>query len=76
MNISGNDLEDILTHALATIKENMGENYSIDKVNLAEMQRLTGISRAKLRRLKKNGFVIKQNGNKGKKSNNCKELYF
>ena len=50
MNISGNDLEDILTHALATIKENMGENYSIDKVNLAEMQRLTGISRAKLRR--------------------------
>ena len=68
MNISGNDLEDILTHALATIKENMGENYSIDKVNLAEMQSLTGISRAKLRRLKKNGFVIKQNGNKGKKS--------
>ena len=31
------------------------------------MQRLTGISRAKLRRLKKNNFIVKPNGNKGKK---------
>ena len=68
MNINSNDLEDILAHALATIKEKMGENYSVEKVNLAEMQRLTGISRAKLRRLKKYGFVVKPNGNKGKKS--------
>ena len=69
MNINSNDLEDILAHALATIKEKMGENYSIEKVNLAEMQRLTGISRAKLRRLKKDDFVVKTYGNKGKKSN-------
>ena len=68
MNINSNDLEDILAHALDTIKEKMGENYSIEKVNLAELQRLTGISRSKLRRLKKNGFVVTPNGNKGKKS--------
>lgn len=68
MNINSNDLEDILAHALATIKGKMGESYSIEKVNLAELHRITGVSRAKLRRLKKNGFVVKPNGNKGKKS--------
>ena len=68
MNINSNDLEDILAHALDTIKEKMGESYSIEKVNLAELHRLTGISRSKLRRLKKNGFVVTPNGNKGKKS--------
>ena len=68
LNINSNDLEDILAHALATIKEKMGESYSIEKVNLAELHRITGISRAKLRRLKKNGFVVKPNGNKGKNS--------
>lgn len=67
MNIDDNDLEDILAQALATIKNEMGENFSIDKVNLAEMQRLTHISRAKLRRLKENDFIVKPNGNKGKK---------
>ena len=68
MNINSNDLEDILAHALATIKGKMGESYSIEKVNLAELHRITGISRSKLRRLKKNSFAVKPNGNKGKKS--------
>ena len=30
MNINSNDLKDILAHALATIKEKMGESYSIE----------------------------------------------
>ena len=68
LNINSNDLEDILAHALATIKGKMGESYSIEKVNLAELHRITGISRSKLRRLKKNSFAVKPNGNKGKKS--------
>ena len=55
LNINSNDLEDILAHALGTIKGKMGESYSIEKVNLAELHRITGISRAKLRSLKKNG---------------------
>ena len=48
----------------------MGENFSIDKVNIAEMQRLTHISRAKLRKLKKQNFHVLPHGNKGKKSMN------
>ena len=70
MNINSNDLEDILAHALATIKGKMGESYSIEKVNLAELHRITGISRSKLRRLKKNSFAVKPNGNKGKSPRN------
>ena len=58
-----------LSQALDLIKSREGKTYDIEKVNLAELQRLTGITRAKLRRLKKNGFVEKENGNKGKKAN-------
>lgn len=58
-----------LSQALELIKSREGKTYDIEKVNLAELQRLTGITRAKLRRLKKNGFVEKENGNKGKKAN-------
>lgn len=56
-----------LSQALDLIKSREGKNYEIKKVNLAELQRLTGITRAKLRRLKKNDFVEKENGNKGRK---------
>ena len=55
MNINSNDLEDILAHALATIKEKMGESYSIEKVNLAELDtkvQLTIISERTSRILK------------------------
>ena len=33
----------------------MGEKFNPDKVNLAELERRAGISRAKLRRIKKSG---------------------
>ena len=45
-----------LSQALELIKTREGENFSNEKVNLAELQRLTGITRGKLRRLKKNRF--------------------
>ena len=48
-----------LSQALELIKTREGENYSKEKVNLAELQRLTGITRGKLRRLKKNRFEEK-----------------
>lgn len=35
----------------------MGEKFNPDKVNLAELERRAGISRAKLRRIKKSGFI-------------------
>ena len=36
----------------------LGEKFNSDKVNLAELERRAGISRAKLRRIKKSGFMI------------------
>ena len=62
--MNGNDLQTIITHGLNQIKEKMGQNFDFRKVNLAEMQRITGVSQAKLWRLKKNNFCIweKQRG--------------
>ena len=62
--MNGNDLQTVITHGLNQIKEKMGPNFDIRKVNLAEIQRITGVSQAKLRRLKKNNFCIweKQRG--------------
>ena len=57
-----------LSQVLELIKTREGENFSKEKVNLAELQRLTGITRGKLRRLKKNRFEEKPNGNKGRTS--------
>ncbi|SES08422.1 hypothetical protein SAMN02910429_02088, partial [Lachnobacterium bovis] len=39
-----NDLQEILTQALNEIKDELGEKFNIDKVNLAELERRTGIS--------------------------------
>ena len=69
-----NDLKLSLSQALDFIKTREGDNFSNAKVNLAELQRLTNISRAKLRRLKQNGFADKPNGNKGKTSQTKKSL--
>lgn len=64
-----NDLTDIITQTLNEMKVELGNNFSIDKINLAEFQRRTGISRAKLRRLKANGFEVRPHGLAGKPSN-------
>ena len=49
------------------MKAEAGEKFDLEKVNLAELERRTGITRKKLRRLKKNGFVFKPHGNTGRK---------
>ena len=54
-----NDLTEIITQALNELKSEQGNNFNLDKVNLAELERRTGISRGKLRRLKSNSFVDK-----------------
>ena len=50
-----NDLQEILTQALEDLKNELGEKFDISKVNLAELERRTGISRSKLR-TRKAGF--------------------
>ena len=42
------------TAPLDEMKKTQGAAFSLEAVNLAELQRMTGISRAKLRRLKEN----------------------
>ena len=53
---NSNDLQEIITHAIEEIKNELGDNFDLQKINLAELSRRTNISRSKLRRLKKNGF--------------------
>ena len=65
-----NDLQNILTQTLNELKDELGEKFNINNINLAELQRRTGISRGKLRGLKANGFMVKPHGLCGKTSNN------
>ena len=54
--IQSNGFLPIIAQAIAEMEETHGEFKSIAEINLAELSRRTGLSRAKLRRLKANGF--------------------
>lgn len=43
---NSNGLHDIIAQAIEEMKHEQGKNFSLDKINLAELQRRTGISRA------------------------------
>ena len=57
-----------VAEALEEIKAETGETFALDKVNLAELERRTGVTRAKLRRLKENGFEFRPHASKGRKA--------
>ena len=59
-----------LSQALELIKNREKESFNIQKINLAELERLTGITRAKLRRLKKTNFKEQPHGLTGRKCSN------
>lgn len=67
--IKSNDLIDIISQAIEEMKSEQGNNFSPERINLAELERRTGISRAKLRRLQQNGFTLVPHALKGRKSN-------
>lgn len=69
-NIKGNGIPIILSQALEKMKSEQGASFSIEKVNLSELERITGISRGKLRGFKKKGFQDLPHGNTGKSSAN------
>lgn len=60
--IQSNGFLPIIAQAIAEMEELYGEFASINEINLAELGRRTGISRAKLRRLKANGFCETPHG--------------
>lgn len=62
-----NGLESIIAQAIEEMKSEQGNNFSLERINLAELERRTGISRAKLRRLKANNFNPKAHGLVGQK---------
>ncbi|MBO4291962.1 MAG: IS21 family transposase [Lachnospiraceae bacterium] len=61
-----NDLQQILTQGIQKIQQKLGSQFDLDKINLAELSRLTGFSRSQLRTLQKNGFQVKPHGRTGK----------
>lgn len=65
--IKSNGLEDIISRAIEEMKSEQGNNFSLEKINLAELERRTGVSRARLRRLKTNNFNQKPHGLVGQK---------
>lgn len=65
---NGNDLQTIITQAIEEMKSEQGEKFDISKINLAELERRTGLTRAQLRRLKRNGFQVFPHALTGRKS--------
>ena len=66
---NGNGLYiEIIAQAIEEMKEVQGESFSLENVNLAELERRTGITRARLRRMKANGFKSVPHGLTGKKA--------
>ena len=63
-----NDLQEIITQAIEKMKKEQGSGFDIQKINLAELERRTGITRAKLRKLQKDGFVVKPHALSGRKA--------
>lgn len=60
-------LQETIAQALEQMKREQGGQLKASDVNLAELERMTGISRGKLRQIQKNGFVVKPHGNTGKR---------
>ena len=58
----------MIAQALNEIKSEMGDHFDLEKVNLAELERRTGISRARLRHAKENGFVFTPHALIGRKA--------
>ena len=66
--LKSNGFHDIIAQAIEEMKLEQGNNFSLDRINLAELGRRTGISRAKLRHLKQNGFAEAPHALQGRKS--------
>ena len=55
---NSNDLQTIITQVIEEMKSEQGDKFDPNKINLAEMGRRTGLTRAQLRRIKANGFLV------------------
>jgi hypothetical protein len=46
-----------ITQAIEEMKAEAGDSFSLEKLNLAELERRTGVTRGRFRRLKDSVFV-------------------
>ena len=69
-NNNGNDLCTIIAQAISEMEVEQGKSLSVDEINLAELERRTGITRARLRRLKINNFKPIPHGRTGQHAEN------
>ena len=67
-NNSNDSAMNIIAHYLAEMKSAQGEDFSYARINLAELERMTGLSRQRLRTLQKHEFKDVPHGNTGKES--------
>lgn len=66
---NGNDsCTTIIAQAISEMEAEQGKSLSVDEINLAELERRTGITRARLRRLKKYNFQSVPHGRTGKQA--------
>lgn len=65
--ITGNGSSISIAQAIAQMEAEQGDLFSLENINLAELERRTGISRGKLRQLKKNDFKEAGSSRAGKK---------
>ena len=63
-----NDSMAILAQVLEEMKQEKGNTFVLQHVNLSELERRTGISRKKLRNLRDNDFKEKPHGRIGKRT--------
>jgi len=63
---NSNDLQEIIAQVLNEMKSELGNQFDISTINLAELERRTGLSRGRLRRLQKDQFIVKPHGLIGK----------
>lgn len=71
---NGIGLEQILAQVLEEMKAEAGESFCLERINLAEVGRRTGISRARLRTWKRNGCKVAPHGNAGKAHPEARKL--
>lgn len=65
---NSNDLSTIIAQALNEMKRELGDRFDLDNINLAELERKTGITRARLRRIQSNGFQVLPHALTGRKA--------
>ncbi|MBQ6517731.1 MAG: IS21 family transposase [Anaerolineaceae bacterium] len=66
--INRNDPLAIITQVLDDMQKEQDNDFDMEKVNLAELERRTGISRSRLRTLKSKGFRTAVHGLSGRKA--------